>query len=203
MEGSHANARKPASAAKNLQRLAAGNGPPSRSDAGFRPTADLRRDGFYATRAPIASKAGAKRWRRRAPSRIGRRTRPERAGRKASQRRGSPPTPKVAAPVLPPPTRSIARRPPVGSVASVPVRTADRFYTCVPEGQRDAAGRFGHLAQVDLEKPMSSSITAEGPTGTFAGLGRLRFRKTILSRLTMRRKSQNTSIVSCSPGQRR
>jgi hypothetical protein len=203
MEGSDANARKPASAAKNLQRLAAGNGPPSRSVAGFRPTADLGRDGFYATRALIAPKAAAEGSRRRAPSQIQRRTRPERAGRKASLRSGWPPTPKVAGSVLPPPTRSIARRRPIGSVASVPVRTVDRFNTCAPEGQRDTPGQLAHLAQADLEKPMSSSITADGPTGTLAGLGRLRFRKTILSRLTLRRKSQNTSIVSCSPGQRR
>jgi hypothetical protein len=55
----------------------------------------------------------------------------------------------------------------------------------------------------DLENPMSSSTTAPGPTGTLPGLGWLRFRKTILSRQTLRRKSENTSMVSCSPGQRR
>lgn len=98
-----------------------------------------------------------------------------------------------------PPDRSRAT---ISAIASDLVRTTYCLNACIAVGQSDAAVRSGHLTQTDLEKPMSSSITAEGPTGTFAGLGRLRFLKTILSRLILRRKSQNTSIVSCSPGQR-
>lgn len=56
--------------------------------------------------------------------------------------------------------------------------------------------------QADLLKPILSSITAPGPTGTRPGLGRSSFRKAILSRQTLRRKSSNTWIVNCSPGQR-
>ena len=43
---------------------------------------------------------------------------------------------------------------------------------------------------------MLSSITSPGPTGTRPGLGRSSFRKTILSRQTLRRKSSNTWIVN-------
>jgi hypothetical protein len=54
-----------------------------------------------------------------------------------------------------------------------------------------------------LLKLILSSITAFGPIGTRPGLGKSSLRKTILSRQTLRRKSSNTWIVNCSPGQRR
>jgi hypothetical protein len=58
-------------------------------------------------------------------------------------------------------------------------------------------------AHAGLAKPILSSITAFGPIGIRPGVARLSLRKTILSRQTLRRKSSNTWIVSCSPGQRR
>jgi hypothetical protein len=58
-------------------------------------------------------------------------------------------------------------------------------------------------AHAGLMKPISSTITAFGPIGTFRGFGRLRLMNSILSFHTLRKKSSKTWIVSCSPGQRR
>ena len=55
--------------------------------------------------------------------------------------------------------------------------------------------------QDGLLKPISSSITAWS-IGTRQG-SQIEFAEKILSRQTFRKKSSNTWIVNCSPGQRR
>lgn len=63
--------------------------------------------------------------------------------------------------------------------------------------------RIPNALQARLRKLMSSSTTDAGPVGTISGLGRPSLLNSILSLQTLRRKSENTSMVSSSPGQRR
>ena len=65
--------------------------------------------------------------------------------------------------------------------------------SAIPPSLSRRAGEVG--AYADRENPMSSSITAPGPTGTLPALAWWRLWKTILSRDTLRRKSANTSII--------
>ena len=165
--------------------------------AGFGPTANRKRDDHDSTSRPASDDAGAGgRSQRPALSRSSRRTRLQRADRKALVRRRRP---RVLGPSCLPRSRECLGSP-SGDQSFFEQRYASMLGAA---GQQNVAARSARLPQADLKNPMSSSITAVGPTGTFAGLGRLRLRNTILSRLTLRRKSANTSIVSCSPGQRR